>query len=116
MAMKSLLSRGSMSLAMLSAGAALALPGAGQAAATPACVAAQRLLDRPLIDGTLDPSISDNVQGPSLIRVPDWVEGRLGRYYLYFASHKGDSIRLAYADSLVGPWKIHPGGALALEK
>lgn len=80
------------------------------------CVKAERLLDRPLIDGALDPSVTDNVQGPSLIRVPDWVKGRLGRYYLYFASHKGDSIRLAYADSLTGPWKIHPGGALALDK
>lgn len=56
-----------------------------------------------------------NVQGPSLIRVPDWVQDPLGRYYLYFADHKGDYIRLAYADALEGPWRIHAGGALALE-
>lgn len=96
--------------------AALAWPMLSIAAEGPACIKAERLLDRPLIDGSLDPSITDNVQGPSLIRVPDWVKGRLGRYYLYFASHKGDSIRLAYADRLTGPWKIHSGGALALTR
>ena len=24
-----------------------------------------------------------------MTRVPDWIEGRLGNYYLYFADHKG---------------------------
>jgi len=28
-----------------------------------------------------------NINGPSLIRVPDWVERPLGKYYLYFAHH-----------------------------
>jgi hypothetical protein len=55
-----------------------------------------------------------NINGPSLIRVPDWVEKPLGRYYLYFAHHNGKYIRLAYADALEGPWKIYPGGVLAL--
>jgi hypothetical protein len=27
------------------------------------------------------------------------------RYYLYFADHKGDYIRLAYAEALMGPWQ-----------
>lgn len=40
------------------------------------------------------------------------MEGRLGRYYLYFASHTGSFIRLAYAASVDGPWTIHPGGVL----
>ena len=53
-----------------------------------------------------------NINGPSLIRVPDWVEKPLGRYYLYFAHHNGKYIRLAYADTLEGPWEIHPGGVL----
>lgn len=48
-----------------------------------------------------------NANGPSLIRVPDWVESPLGKYYLYFAHHKGEFLRLAYADSLEGPWKMH---------
>ena len=74
-----------------------------------------RLLDRPIITPELDPSLGPNIQGPSLIRVPDWVSGRLGRYYLYFADHKGRYIRLAYAEHLLGPWKIHIPGSLQLE-
>jgi hypothetical protein len=31
---------------------------------------------------------------------------------MYFAHHKGQHIRLAYADSLRGPWKIHEPGVL----
>lgn len=73
-----------------------------------------RLLDGPIIGPELHPSIGANIQGPSLIRVPDWVEGRLGRYYLYFADHKGSYIRLAYADALIGPWRVHPPGSLTL--
>lgn len=53
-----------------------------------------------------------NINGPSLIRVPDWIAAPLGRYYLYFAHHSGKYIRLAYADALEGPWKIHEGGVL----
>ncbi len=56
----------------------------------------------------------DNINGPSLIRVPDWVQPRLAKYYLYFSHHKGKYIRLAYAEDLHGPWTIHPGGALHL--
>jgi len=74
-----------------------------------------RLADRPIITPALDPSIGANIQGPSLIRVPDWAPGRLGRYYLYFADHKGRYIRLAYADDLLGPWRIHVPGSLQLE-
>jgi hypothetical protein len=76
----------------------------------------QRLLDRPIISPDLHPSIGDNIQGPSLIRVPDWVEGRLGAYYLYFADHKGSYIRLAYADRPAGPWSIYQPGTLQLEQ
>lgn len=73
-----------------------------------------RLLDAPIIHPGLDPSIGANIQGPSLIRVPDWVANPLGKYYLYFADHKGSYIRLAYADELTGPWKIHQPGSLQL--
>jgi hypothetical protein len=79
-------------------------------------VRVQRLLDRPIISPALHPSIGDNIQGPSLIRVPDWAPDRLGTYYLYFADHKGRYIRLAYADRLAGPWSIHLPGALQLEQ
>lgn len=74
----------------------------------------ERLLDGPIVSPGSHPSIGTNIQGPSLIRVPDWVRAPLGRYYLYFADHRGASIRLAYADSLPGPWTVHPPGALSL--
>jgi hypothetical protein len=73
-----------------------------------------RLGDGPIIGPDTHPSIGDNVQGPSLIEVPDWIGDRLGRYYLYFADHKGGYIRLAYADDLLGPWSVHPPGTLQL--
>ncbi len=76
----------------------------------------RRLIDGPIIHPGLHPSIGDNIQGPSLIRVPDWVEQPLGRYYLYFADHKGKYIRLAFADALDGPWHIHAPGALQLSE
>ena len=82
---------------------------------TAAPVRVERLLDAPIIGPELDPSIGENIQGPSLIRVPDWVADPLGRYYLYFADHKGHYIRLAYADDLLGPWSIHVPGSLQLE-
>jgi hypothetical protein len=56
----------------------------------------------------------DNINGPSLVRVPEWVPGALGRYYLYFAHHRGKYIRLAVADALEGPWRVFEGGALRL--
>ena len=75
----------------------------------------ERLCDGPIVGPETHPSIGDNIQGPSLIRVPDWVENPLGRYYLYFADHKGTYIRLAYADALTGPWQVHAPGSLHLK-
>ncbi|MGQ0737001.1 MAG: hypothetical protein ACT4QD_25555 [Acidobacteriota bacterium] len=80
-----------------------------------ASVRVERLLDRPIITPALDPSLGPNIQGPSLIRVPDWVPNRLGTYYLYFADHKGAYIRLAYANDLLGPWRVHVPGSLQIE-
>jgi hypothetical protein len=57
-----------------------------------------------------------NINGPSLIRAPAWLAHPRGKYYLYFASHSGKYIRLAYADHLEGPWKIHEPGTLRLEE
>ena len=79
-------------------------------------VRAERLLDEPIITKATHPSIGANIQGPSLIRVPDWLEERLGHYYLYFADHKGSYIRLAFADDLLGPWTVYPPGSLKLEQ
>ena len=63
----------------------------------------------------MDDRMGDNINGPSLIKVPDWIENPLGQYYLYFAHHQGTHIRLAYADRLEGPWTTHAPGTLQLE-
>jgi hypothetical protein len=60
----------------------------------------------------MDDRMGDNINGPSLIKVPTWIENPLGRYYLYFAHHDGRYIRLAYADEITGPWRIHAPGVL----
>ena len=75
---------------------------------------ATRLTDGPIISPTTCASIGVNIQGPSLIRVPDWIGNPLGQYYLYFADHKGKYIRLAYANDLLGPWTVHVPGSLHL--
>lgn len=75
----------------------------------------KRVAGGPIIQAGKDPRIGDNVNGPSLIRAPEWVARPLGRYYLYFAHHKGDHIRMAYSDSLSGPWRLWEPGVLALE-
>ena len=75
-----------------------------------------RFPSNPLIHPGLDASIGTNINGPSLIRVPDWLPNRLGSYYLYFSHHKGKFIRLAYADQLEGPWRIHAPGTLQLNQ
>ncbi len=74
-----------------------------------------RLADGPIIVPAMDARMGSNIQGPSLIRVPDWIENPLGRYYLYFADHRGSYIRLAYADAITGPWQMHESGSLKLE-
>jgi hypothetical protein len=84
---------------------------AGAAAAT---YRIRRLPGNPIIRPHMDRRMGGNVQGPSLIHVPPWVPDSLGRHYLYFADHKGDYIRLAYADSIEGPWRIHTPGSMQL--
>ena len=83
---------------------------------------ARRLLDAPILTDRSAPALVAeterngyvNLNGPSLIHAPSWIDAPLGRYYLYFAHHKGDSIRLAYADALAGPWTVHEAGVLTL--
>ncbi|MBM4084322.1 MAG: glycoside hydrolase family 68 protein [Planctomycetes bacterium] len=62
----------------------------------------------------MDRRMGRNINGPSLIRAPEWLPNPLGRYYLYFGRHQGDYIRLAYADRLEGPWRTHEPGTLPL--
>ena len=71
-----------------------------------------RFSENPLITVDSSPTLGGNVNGPTVIRVPDWVENPLGRYYMYFANHMGEFVRLAYADGPAGPWRIHEPGVL----
>lgn len=79
-------------------------------------IRAERLPGNPIVTRGMTARVGDNVNGPSLIRVPEWVEAPLGRYYLYFAHHLGRFIRLAVADDLAGPWRVHDPGVLDLEE
>ena len=73
-----------------------------------------RFASNPIIWPDMDGRIGNNINGPSLLRVPPWLPDPLGRYYLYFADHKGDYIRLAVADARAGPWRMHEPGSLQL--
>ena len=77
---------------------------------------AVRFPENPLLHAGMDPRIGTNLNGPSLIRVPDWVAAPLGRYYLYFAHHQGTFIRMAYADEVRGLWTVYRPGVLSLEQ
>lgn len=79
---------------------------------------AERLNNAPIITAEMSDTLTErnrvNINGPSLIRVPDWVANPLGRYYLYFAHHGGTFIRLAYANDPGGPYTIHEPGVLPI--
>ena len=89
----------------------------------PFCGILTRLTEFPLISMDLYPPKTipglpsdalKNINGPSVVRMPDWVEGKQAALHLYFGHHKGDSIRLGYADRLEGPWKMWPDPILPL--
>jgi len=82
------------------------------AAAVPPQVTLTRFAGNPLVRPEMSKTLGNNINGPSVIRVPAWVKNPMGRYYLYFAHHAGQFIRLAYADSLQGPWRIYEPGVL----
>jgi len=84
---------------------------------------ARRLAQNPIIHHEMEAGLTKdshregyvNINSPCVIRVPGWVNNPLGKYYLYFAHHKGDHIRLAYAHNPAGPWKIYAPGTLQLQ-
>ena len=99
------------------AGSATGAAAAGQAVFTGTWVQvkARRVGHGPILRPEMLPGDDGaNINGPCLLRVPEWVASPLARYYLYFAHHGGKYIRLALADRLEGPWRIHPGGVLDL--
>lgn len=90
---------------------------AGPAPSTEIEIRATRVADAPIIrPEMLAGADGENINGPSLIRVPAWVPHPLGKYYLYFAHHNGKYIRLAYADELAGPWRVHAPGVMPLDE
>lgn len=84
----------------------------------------ERIMDEPIITDQLHPLLTEetkafgytNINGPTLIRVPDWVQNKLGNYYLYFSHHQGPQIRMAYADTLTGPWTLYETPVLHLSQ
>jgi hypothetical protein len=85
---------------------------------TPPCavkrITVTRCRTNPLITAASSKSIGHNINGPSVIRAPGWLDKPLGRYYMYFAHHGGKHIRLACADKLAGPWTVYEPGTLTL--
>ena len=63
----------------------------------------------------LEGKLGENINGPSIIKIPDWVENPLGKYYMYFAHHHGKFIRLAYANRPTGPWTVYKPGVLHID-
>lgn len=76
----------------------------------PNAVRVTRFSTNPLVTVKSSATLGGNVNGPTVIRVPSWVERPLGRYYMYFANHRDVFIRLAYADAVTGPWTIYEPG------
>ena len=82
----------------------------------PARYKADRLSIRPIVHVDMHSGLKQeadnfgyvNINGPCLIKTPDWLENKLGEYYLYFAHHKGAFLRLAVADNIGGPWRMYP--------
>ena len=74
----------------------------------------ERLPNNPIIRPHMDARMGANINGPSLVRAPDWLPNPLGEYYLYFGHHRGEYIRLAYSDRLSGPWTTYVSGVLDL--
>ena len=57
----------------------------------------------------------ENINGASMFRIPDWIPNDQradpsANYYLYFADHQGNYIRLAWASEITGPWTLHSIG------
>jgi hypothetical protein len=81
-----------------------------------ACAAFKVTRHGPIITPNMLPGKDGaSINYPSLIEVPEWVSNPLGRYYLYFSSHRhAGYIRLAYANEITGPWTVYAPGTTAV--
>lgn len=68
----------------------------------------------PIIEPTMFSNSRDgySINGPSLIRVPEWIPmderaDMSAQYYLYFAHHSGNYIRMAWAAYIEGPYTLY---------
>jgi len=76
----------------------------------------QAIITKALFDALGAGSEGENINGPSMIRIPDWIplENRTDSsavYYLYFAHHQGNYLRMAWSDDLLGPWHLYRTGS-----
>ena len=79
----------------------------------PAPVTARRLAQNPLVTHQVVAIARRQRQRARRSSAcPNGSNQPLGRYYMYFAHHMGAFIRLAYADRIEGPWRIHEPGVL----
>ena len=78
-------------------------------------ITVERLQKTQIISYASTDTLGTKINGPSLIRVPDWIRGPLGKYYLYFAHHDGKFIRLAYTNAIQGPSNVYEPGTLRLD-
>ncbi|NJK82569.1 MAG: hypothetical protein HC912_00905 [Saprospiraceae bacterium] len=63
------------------------------------------------LDAANGASDGGNINGPALIAVPSWIPDTQkahpsAKYYLYFAHHGGQFIRMAWAANIEGPWMM----------
>jgi hypothetical protein len=70
----------------------------------------------PVIIPSMFTEENDNINGPTVIKVPKWVQNPLGKYYLYFSNHTGTNIKLAYSNNIEGPWSLYSQGSLSLKE
>jgi len=76
----------------------------------------QPIITQALFTGAGVPDEGKNINGPTVIRIPDWIapENRANpdaMYYIYFAHHSGDYIRMAWAKEIEGPWHLYNIGS-----
>ena len=76
----------------------------------------QPIIDQDMFDDLGVEDEGENINGPSLIRIPDWISPAdrahpSAVYYLYFGHHTGDYIRMAWAENIIGPWNLYQIGS-----
>ena len=74
------------------------------------------IIDQDMFDELGVEGEGENINGPSLIRIPDWISPSnradpSAVYYLYFGHHVGDYIRMAWAADITGPWHLYRAGS-----